>query len=869
MRDTTGSTEQELESSEVRLFTLIEKITSGIIVLEKNGIIRFVNPAAERLLDRPANELLNETFGFPLAADEITEIEIISRSGDVRTVAMDLAEIEWGGEAAYLAMLCDVTGHKRAQEALRGSEERYRALFEGSAEGILVADVETKGFTYANPAICTMLGCTEKELKRMSVVDIHPQDALENVISEFQAQARGEKTLASNIPCLRKNGTIIYADINGTKVSIDGRECSVGFFTDITDRRRAEEALRKSENRYRTLLEHLPQKIFLKDKDSIYISCNQNYAQDLKIQPDEIVGKTDYDFHPEELAEKYRADDKRIVESEKTEDIEETYIQDGRDVWVHTVKTPVKDEKGNIIGILGIFWDITAHKRAEDELRKLSAAVIQSPNMIVVTDREGIIEFVNPRFSRVTGYSLPEAIGKPVSMLKSGENDEEFYTNLWQTVKSGKTWIGKVQSRRKCGDTYWEGRTMVPIFNEANRIVNFLLIGDDITDKLRTEQELQRMEKLESVGLLAGGIAHDFNNFLTGILGSISLAKMGVDPSDEIYGTLEQAERAADRACALTHQLLTFSKGGEPVRKGASIEGLIRDSIAFVLSGSNVKPKILLTDNLYSVKVDTGQMSQVLQNLTLNAVQAMPGGGKIEVSAENVTVSEGDRLSLKSGKYVRITIKDQGIGISQEHLNKIYDPYFTTKQSGSGLGLTTAYSIIKKHDGYMTVESEPGIGATFSIYLPACEKASPAGKDAEEQVLTGTGRILVMDDEDLLRDLAGKILGRLGYTVDCARDGTEAVELYRQAYTIGRIYDAVILDLTVPGGMGGKEAIEKLQEIEPSVKAIVCSGYSDDPVMANYWEYGFGGVVAKPYKPNDLGRAVRQLLTADKGNVTG
>jgi len=270
----------------------------------------------------------------------------------------------------------DIKELRQAEEKLRESEEKFIALFEGAAEGILVADLKSRKFLYANPAICKMLGYTEMELKGMAMADIHPKDSLKHVISEFEAQARGEKILTKNIPCLRKDGTVIYADVKGNKVLIGGIECNVGFFTDVTEQRRMDEELRdseqrlkESEHRYRILVENLPQKIFLKNKDSVYISCNENYARDLKIKPDKIAGKTDYDFYPKELADKYRADDKRIMASGKIEDIEEKYIQDGQEAWVHTVKTPVKDENGNIVSILGIFWDITESRQAAEKLK--------------------------------------------------------------------------------------------------------------------------------------------------------------------------------------------------------------------------------------------------------------------------------------------------------------------------------------------------------------------------------------------------------------------------------------------------------------------------------------------------------------------
>lgn len=393
-----------------------------------------------------------------------------------------------------------------------------------------------------------------------------------------------------------------------------------------------------------------------------------------------------------------------------------------------------------------------------------------------------------------------------------------------------------------------------------------LVTAFDITERKKMEAELLKAQKLESLGLLAGGIAHDFNNFLMAILGNISLARLEADSPENLSERLMAAERACLRAKDLTQQLLIFSKGGTPIRKLTSIAELIKESAEFVLRGSNVRCQFSIADDLWPVEIDIGQMSQVIQNLIINADQALPNGGTITIRAQNVTLDEGDVPPLKAGRYVKISIEDHGIGIPREHLSKIFDPYFTTKQKGSGLGLSIVYSIIKKHDGHITVRSEPGRGTTFTIYLPASGEAptreTPETARTEDALSSRGGRILVMDDEEIIRDVTRHILERLGYDVALARDGEEAIQMYRDAQRRGRPFDAVIMDLTVPGGMGGKEAIKRLRTIDPQVKAIVASGYSNDPIMANYRAYGFDGVVAKPYRIDELRRVLHRVLTA-------
>jgi CheY-like chemotaxis protein len=374
------------------------------------------------------------------------------------------------------------------------------------------------------------------------------------------------------------------------------------------------------------------------------------------------------------------------------------------------------------------------------------------------------------------------------------------------------------------------------------------------------EEDLLKAQKLESIGLLAGGIAHDFNNLLTGIIGNLSLAMMYARPDDEIADKLMAAEKAALRAKDLTQQLLTFAKGGTPIKRTSSLAGVIKEIAELALAGSNSRCQLSIPENLWPVEVDEGQISRAINSLIVNANQAMPGGGVIRVLVENTIIGAGPSVPLDAGRYIKMTIQDQGVGIPPEHLSKIFDPYFTTKQKGSGLGLATAYSIIKNHDGYIAVESKLGGGATFTVYLPASDKEMATGAAADEKPVFGQGRILVMDDEEIIREVAGHMLTFIGYEVEFASDGRIAIELYQTARGEGRPFDAVILDLTVPGAMGGKEAIERLLEMDPHVKAIVSSGYSNDPIIAEYRRHGFRGFVTKPYKIQELSQTLHSVL---------
>jgi len=333
-----------------------------------------------------------------------------------------------------------------------------------------------------------------------------------------------------------------------------------------------------------------------------------------------------------------------------------------------------------------------------------------------------------------------------------------------------------------------------------------------------------------------------------------------VDDNNDLTEFLTEVENAAFQARDLTQQLLTFSKGGAPIKETASIQELLRESANFVLRGSNVNCNYTIADDLWPVNIDKGQINQVINNLIINADQAMPEGGAIQLSADNIHSGTNHLPSLNASHYIKISIKDTGIGIDSQHLSKVFDPYFTTKQKGHGLGLATCYSIIKKHDGDITISSKPGNGTTVNIYLPAFPGVSVAENNLPGAPLCGQGKILIMDDEAIVRETLGKMLNCLGYTTGFANDGLNAIHLYQTAQQASDPYDAVLMDLTIAGGIGGKEAVKKLLEIDSEAKVIVSSGYSNDPVMAEYKKYGFCGVLPKPYEIKSVNQIMYDLL---------
>ena len=387
-------------------------------------------------------------------------------------------------------------------------------------------------------------------------------------------------------------------------------------------------------------------------------------------------------------------------------------------------------------------------------------------------------------------------------------------------------------------------------------------LGQRVSDRDRMAQELGRSQKLDSLGILAGGLAHDFNNYLLSILGNISLAKIEIEAGHPAYRLLAQSEKASLLAKGLTQQLLTFSKGGQPVTALLGLPDLVKDCTTVALSGSNVTTDYEVEEDLPPIMADKNQVGQVIQNMVTNAIQAMPGGGILTIQLASVPIDAATPIPLAPGRYVRLSMRDHGVGISPEQIDRIFDPYFTTKQQGGGLGLAVCFSIVQKHGGHIAVASTPGKGATFHVYLPAASVPPPRAEKPQGAHHRGTGRVLVMDDEELVLDVASRMLGAFGYKVETAIDGQAAIDRYREAMERDKPFDLVIMDLTVPGGIGGQEAVVRIQELDPEVYAVVSSGYSTDPVMSDYRSYGFEDVLPKPYTLDSLSRVLRDAGAA-------
>jgi PAS domain S-box-containing protein len=527
-----------------------------------------------------------------------------------------------------------------------------------------------------------------------------------------------------------------------------------------------------------------------------------------------------------------------------------------------------------------VIQDITQRKLAEialaAERERLAVTLRSIGDGVITTDTEGRVTLLNKVAEELTGWTHAEAVGLPLRQVfhiinqRTHQTVEDPVAKVFQTgnvvgLANHTVLVARDGTHRVIADS------AAPIRNPASVIVGVVLVFRDVTQKERMEEDIQRIEKLGSLGLLAGGIAHDFNNLLAAILGNVSLARLYAGQSSRAGSLLEQAEKATLRAKDLTLQLLTFSRGGDPVRKATSLPGIIQEATHFALSGSNCRAEFDLPATTYAAHADPGQISQVVHNIVLNAVQAMTDGGVVSVSCRNQAVVRGDSLPLPPGNYVSVSVADRGPGIEPDLLARVFEPYFTTKPRGSGLGLSVVHSIIVKHDGFIRATSTRGQGAVFTFWLPAAADVQEAPPEpASRPVTEGSGRVLVMDDEAAVLDMATSMLSHLGFVPETALNGREAIGKYRTAVEAGHPYDIVILDLTVPGGMGGAEAVRGILAADPGAIVVASSGYSSDPVLAKPTAFGFAGSLAKPYSVTEMSRELCRVFgKVRKPNGTG
>jgi len=641
-----------------------------------------------------------------------------------------------------------------------------------------------------------------------------------------------------------------------------------GFMQELTNR-----DLRRSEKKFRAIFDQTFQFIGLLDIKGTLLAANKTSLDVLDIKEEDLLGnpfwETPWWNHSPELQKKLKNAIDRAAKGEFVRFEASHFNKEGNSFYVDFSLKPVHDDTGNVIMLIPEGRDITERIYAQEALQESQERYqgiynATSDTIFIHDAATGAIIDVNQAMLDMYGYTKEEALKLTVDNFSAGEPP---YTQNEADEKINAALLFGLQTfewkaKRKNGELFWVEVALK--FTEFHGKRFIIAAVRDISDRKQVEEELIKIKKLESIGVLAGGIAHDFNNILAAILGNISLANLLLKPDEvKVHSLLQEAEKASLRAKGLTQQLLTFSKGGEPVKSLASISDVIMDSTEFILRGSDVKCEYSFPDDLWHAEIDRGQISQVIQNIILNSTQAMPEGGIITIHCENYVYNGTLTLPIAAGDYIKVSLVDRGVGIPRDLLDKIYDPYFTTKHEGNGLGLAVTHSIIIQHKGHIAADSKQGQGTTVTIYLPAFKQKKLKEQKEEPLPVGGKAKILFMDDDKMVRTMANEMLSHYGYEVFLAQDGQEAITLYRESLKDDAHIDLVIMDLTVPGGMGGKETIKEIIAANPQVKAIVSSGYSNNPIMANYGEYGFSAAVSKPYRQEELIKVINRIIGND------
>lgn len=718
-------------------------------------------------------------------------------------------------------------------------------------------------FPFASENIWDIYEVTPDEVKEDAakvLSRLHPEDSdsvIEKIVLSFNTLEVWEDDYRVILPS--KGVRWLRGVANPEKLE-DGSVLWHGYIMDITERKKDENEIKNLLRHYQTLMNVSNEGIHILNDKGILVDCNKNFlnmlgysfeeSQGLEVavwdaqwNKEELMKKLNGLFkNPEIFTTKHKCKDGKIIDVE----INVADFEVNGEQFLYAASRNITDR----------LKSEEALKRSEEKYRQIYDNLI---DVYLETSIDGTILEVSSSVKQIFNYEPSELIGTKDTNYFENPLEREKIIKLVE--KKGKVRDYTVNFRRK-DNKILVCSINVEIINDAdNHPIKLIGVVRDITERMKIEKSIQMTSKLESIGTLAGGIAHDFNNLLSGIFGNIELAKLK-EKDEKILKFLERTADSIERAQNLTSQLLTFSKGGEPIKKVEKLQSFLKEIVEFSLSGSTVTCKFNIAEDLYACNVDKNQIGQVIDNLVINSVQAMPNGGSIYLSAQNVVLEENHLGELEKGNYVKITLQDEGIGIPKDSISKIFDPFYTTKTKGHGIGLSSSYSIIKRHQGAIEVESELGIGTTFSIYLPAIEESLTEIETIDVEKHNGTGLFIVMDDENSIQEILEEVLSGFGYRVILASNGNETIEIVKAELNSGNKITGMIFDLTIPGGMGGKETVAEIRKIVEEIPIFVSSGYSDNPVMANPKEYGFTGSISKPFRIIELIELLNKHLKA-------
>jgi PAS domain S-box-containing protein len=778
-------------------------------------------------------------------------------------------------DVQFLELVAHVVGaavsRQQVEEVFRVSEAGYRHILDTASEGICALDANGL-LTYVNRRAADMLGYDgpDRLLGRPIFEFMFEEDrvgtlgALEvlrgGVQNQFDFRFRGQHgaelwVLASTSPILDQVG-----EFGGALV----------MFTDVTARRQAERALRESEARYRRIVETANEGIWMTDAAWETAYVNRVMAGLMGYRVQDMVGRSFLDFVFEDDRDHVRQALAPGREGPREPAELRLRRKGGAEIWVTASSAPVLRDSGEVEGLLVMCTDVTARRRAAAERARLHSAVEQAAEAIMMTKRDGTIVYVNPAWQRLTGYSSSEVLGRTPRLLKADVQDPRVYKELWETILSGGVWRGEITNRNKSGALYaWE-ETITPVRDEDGRISEFIAFGQDTSDRRDLEARLRQSQKMEAVGRLAGGIAHDFNNLLTVITGYSERLLVGLPDEDPLRKGAEAIKRSADRAASLTQQLLAFSRRQIMAPKVLDLNSVVANMQKMLqrLIGEDVELVTRAGADLGRVKADPNQIEQVLMNLAVNSRDAMPRGGTLIIETANLLIDKGfaaRHVGVQPGPSVMLSVTDTGCGMDDDTLSHLFEPFFTTKEQGkgTGLGLSTTYGIVKQSGGYIWVESQVGAGTTVRIYLPRIDEVAEAPSATAEKsgAPPGSETILLVEDEEAVRNLLRDILRRYGYSVLEAENGPRAIEVC-QAHP-GPI-DLVITDMVMPL-MSGWEVADAVSSLRPKARLIYMSGYIEHVVVEQRVLESGVAFLGKPFTPETLGRKVRQVLDGEQG----
>jgi two-component system cell cycle sensor histidine kinase/response regulator CckA len=749
-----------------------------------------------------------------------------------------------------------------ALEALRESEGRLSSFMNSASDSFYLLD-SALNFVGINDRGLAIIGKSREDVIGKNIVDIVP---------DVKTSGRYEK----HLEVIRTGQAFVvehfvphpvFGELHFVLKSFKVGDGLGVIASDITERKRAEEEIRRLNQFLDGVIDNADIWLDVLNEKAEVVLWNKAAEEMSGYSREEVTGHGQiwqWLYPDEKYRDKVVADAMAIIKSGRGEQDAETTIRrkDGQTRVISWNSRPLVDETGSPAGSIALGRDITEHKRAEEARLRLATAIDQAAESIVITDTAGTIQYVNPAFERITGYSQAEAIGENPRILKSGKQDAAFYEALWATITAGQVWQGRLVNRKKDGSLYTEDATISPV-REGGAIINYVAVKRDVTRELQLEEQYYQAQKMEAVGRLTAGVAHDFNNILTAINGFSELVSLGMAPDDPLQDSVKKVLSSGQRAAGLVRQLLAFSRKQIVQPEVLDLNDVLAnvDKMLRRIIGEDVELQTIPAPGLWLTRADPVQVEQIILNLAVNARDAMPDGGKLTIETANVTLDEA-HLGVQPGEYVLLAVSDTGTGLSEEVKSHLFEPFFTTKElgRGTGLGLATVYGIVKQSGGDIQVYSEEGVGTTFKVYLPRAREVAPlpAHPQVTQVMPAGDETILLVEDDEGAHELARRVLGSLGYTLLEARNGPEALRLaadYRDTLHL------LLTDVVLPG-MSGKALAEQLARSHPGLKTLFMSGYTDNAIAHHGVLDPGTAFLQKPFGPVELARKVRAVLDA-------